>query len=86
MKIAYDIFKYILFDENVWTSITISLKFVPKGPIDNKSALVHVMAWRWTGKKLIYWPSSPTHIYDTRGKLNNQIRNFFLLHILFSLL
>ena len=26
-----------------------SLKFVPKGPIDNKSALVQVMAWRRTG-------------------------------------
>ena len=29
----------------------ISLKFVPKGPIDNKAALVQVMAWRWTGDK-----------------------------------
>ena len=28
-------------------SISISLKFVPKGQIDNKSALVQVMAWRW---------------------------------------
>ena len=31
--------------------IRISLKFVPKGPIDNKSALVQVMAWRRTGDK-----------------------------------
>ena len=30
-------------------SIRISLKFVPKGPIDNKSALVQVMAWCRTG-------------------------------------
>ena len=28
-----------------------SLKFVPKGPINNKPALVQVMAWRWTGDK-----------------------------------
>ena len=29
----------------------ISLKFVPNGPIDNKSALFQVMAWRRTGTK-----------------------------------
>ena len=31
--------------------IRISLKFGPKGPIDNKAALVQVMAWRRTGDK-----------------------------------
>ena len=49
MKIT-DIFKSI-FNEGVWISITISLKFVPKGPIDYKSALVQVMAWHRTGEK-----------------------------------
>ena len=32
-------------------SIQISMKFVPKGPIANKSALFQVMAWRRTGDK-----------------------------------
>ena len=50
MKITDDIFKSI-FNESVWISITISLKFVPKGPIDYKSALVQVMAWHRTGEK-----------------------------------
>ena len=31
--------------------IPILLKFVPKGPIDNKSELVQVMTWRRTGEK-----------------------------------
>ena len=31
--------------------IPISVKFVPKGAINNKSALVQVVAWRWTGDK-----------------------------------
>ena len=31
--------------------ILIWLKFIPKGEIDNKAALVHVMAWHWTGNK-----------------------------------
>ena len=29
----------------------ISLKFVPKGPIENNSALVPIMAWRQIGDK-----------------------------------
>ena len=43
---ANDIFKRIFFNENVWISIKISLKFVPKGPINNIPALVQIMAWR----------------------------------------
>ena len=35
-----DIFKCIFLYENVWISIKISLKFVPKGPINNIPALV----------------------------------------------
>ena len=53
MKITDDIFKSI-FNESVWISITtctISLKFIPKGPIDYKLALVQVVAWHRTGEK-----------------------------------
>ena len=38
-------------NENLVLLIRISLKFVPKGLIDNKSAFVQVMAWRWTSDK-----------------------------------
>ena len=37
---ADDISKYIFLNKNVWNPIEISLKFVPKGPIDNIPALV----------------------------------------------
>ena len=37
---ADDIFKCIFLIENVWIPIEISLKFVPKGPIDHIPALV----------------------------------------------
>ena len=37
---ADDIFKCIFLNENVWIPIEISLKFVPKGPINNIPALV----------------------------------------------
>ena len=46
-----DIFKCIFLNKNVSISIKISLKFVPKGPINNIPALVQIMAWRRPGDK-----------------------------------
>ena len=46
-----DIFKRIFLNKNVWISIKISLKFVPKGPINNIPPLVQMMAWRRPGDK-----------------------------------
>ena len=46
-----DIFKRLFMNKKLCIFIRISLKFVSKGPIDNKSALVQVMAWRRTGDK-----------------------------------
>ena len=51
-----DIFNSIFLNENVWTPIKISLKFVPKGLINNISALVHIMAWRRPGDKPLSEP------------------------------
>ena len=57
-------FKRIFLNENAEFRFQFSLKFVPKGPIDNKSALVQAMAWRRTGDKplpepvLIYWTNT----------------------------
>ena len=46
-----DTLKRIFVNENVRISIKISLKFVPKGPINNISTLVQIMAWRRSGDK-----------------------------------
>ena len=48
---ADNIFKCIFMKDMFNVLIQISLKFVPLGPIDNKSALVLVMAWRRPGGK-----------------------------------
>ena len=53
---ADDIFKGIFLNENVWILIKISLKFVPKGPINNIPALVQMMAWRRIGDKPLSEP------------------------------
>ena len=46
-----NIFKGIFLNENVWISIEISLKCVPKGPINNIPALVQIMAGHQPGDK-----------------------------------
>ena len=51
LHFADDIFKRIFFNENVGISIKISLKFVPKGPINKIPALFQIMAWRRPGDK-----------------------------------
>ena len=65
------IFKCILVNENVWIIIKISLKFVPKGPINNIPALVQMIngfalvrrhAVIWTSGGIDYW-----HIYASLG-------------------
>ena len=52
--LADDIFKHNFLNENIRISIQISLKFVPKGVIDNMSALVQVMAWHLTDDKPLH--------------------------------
>ena len=69
-----DIFKCIFLNENVWIVIKISLKFVPKGPINNIPALVQIMAWRRPGDKPLSEPmvvSLLTHICVTRPQWVN---------------
>ena len=49
-------FKCIFLNESDRILIEISLKFVPRSLIDNKPALVRVMAWRRTGDKPLSEP------------------------------
>ena len=58
------IFKCIFLNENDRIRIQISMKYVPRSPIDNKTALVQVMAWRRTGDKPLPWPMM-TQFIDT---------------------
>ena len=46
-----DIFKCIFLNETIGILIEISLKFVPRGPINNIPALVQIMAWHKPGGK-----------------------------------
>ena len=66
---ADDTFKPVFVNENIRISIKISLKFVPKVPINNIPALVHIMARRRPGDKPLSKPMMvclPTHICVTR--------------------
>ena len=73
---ADDTFKRIFLNENVIISTEISLKFVPKGPINNIPALVQIMAWRRSGDKPLSEPvmvSLLTHICVTRPQWVNWV-------------
>ena len=56
--------------------LDISLKVVPKGPINNIAALIQVMAWRRSGDKPLSEPMMvrlPTHISFTRPQRVNTL-------------
>ena len=56
--------------------IKISMKFVPRGPINNIPALVQIMAWRRPGGKPLSEPilvRLPTHICVTRPQWVNML-------------
>ena len=62
-------FKCIFLNKNVWISLKISLKFVPKVRINNLPALVQITAWCRPGDKPLSEPmmvSLLTHICVTR--------------------
>ena len=86
-----DIFNCILVNENVWISIKISLKFIPKDPINNVPALVQILAWRRPGDKPISEPmmiSLLTHKCVTRLQLVKTFYcwqySYYFLYLTFS--
>ena len=78
-RFADDTFKRIFLNENGRIFIKISLRFVPKGPINNNPALVQIMAWRQSGNKPLSEPmmvSLLTHICITRPQWVKPILTF----------
>ena len=63
--LADDIFKSIFSNENDRIPFPISLKFVPRSPIDDNPAWVHVMAWHRIGDRPLSEPMMLqfTHAY-----------------------
>ena len=56
LHFADDISRCIFANEKLCIIVIISLKFVPKGPIDKKQALVQIMAWWRIGHKPLFEP------------------------------
>ena len=70
-------FECFFLNKDVSIVITISVKFVPKGPIDNIPALVQIMAWHCPGNKPLselMMVSLPMHICVTRPQQVNTFR------------
>ena len=51
MAAIWQTFSNAFFNENVYISIKISMKFVPNGPINDIPALVQIMVWCRPGDK-----------------------------------
>ena len=86
--LADEIFKRIFLKENVRISIKISLKFVPRSPIDNMPALFQIMAWRRPGDKPLSEPMMarlPTHICVPRPQwVKSRIRYSYLAYAVYN--
>ena len=85
--LADDIFKCIFLNENDRILIQISLKFVPRIPIDNKAVLVQVMAWCRAGTKPLsktMMVTLLTHICVTRPQWVKRAGS--LIHIVLTTL
>ena len=54
--IFHTTFRIFFLNENAWIAFTLSLKFVPKGPINNIPELVHIIAWGRIGDKPWFEP------------------------------
>ena len=67
---ADDSIKWIFLNENTWISLKVSLKFVPRGPINNIPTLVWITAERCPGDKPMM-VSLPTHICVIRPRWVN---------------
>ena len=63
-----DFSKCFFMNENCCIPIQISVKFVPKGSIDNMPALVEKMAWRILGDKPL---SAPLMAYFTDAYMHH---------------
>ena len=67
--------EFIFLNENVLILIKLSMKFIPKGPTNNISALDQIMAWRRPGNKPLSQPMMIillVHICTTRPQWVNK--------------
>ena len=81
---ADDIFKRILLNENVWISLVISLKFVPKVRINNITSLVQIMAWRRPGAKPLSEPMMASLLTHMRHPVSYIVVSPSLLNVFIS--
>ena len=62
---TWDTFKYISLNEDVWISLKIPLKVVPKVQINSIPALVQIMAWCQPDHYLNQWWLNYWRIYQS---------------------
>ena len=83
-----DIFKCIFLNENIGISLKMSLKFIPKGPVNNITALVRLGAGQWTSHYLNQWRLVYWRIYASLGlnELNTVLNDAWCFEIRYEYL
>ena len=77
--IADDIFRCIFVNEKFFILIKITLKFVPKGPVDNNPAVVQIMAWRRIGDKPLSEPMLTLHEVIVDDRMRYMYNGIFII-------
>ena len=78
---ADDIFKCIFWNENVWISIKISLKFVPNGPINNiplSEAMMVNLKFSWNIPVSAAERSKIRHLPKQKSTIHTFIISFYI--------
>ena len=83
---ADNIFNCIFLNENLSIVIKISLKFVPKGPINNILSLVQIMACRQQGDKPLSEPMVVSLLMDICGIQPQWVKPLLLPYAYFVIL
>ena len=79
-----DVFKCISLSENKWIQMKFSLKFVPKGTIDNIPALVQIMAWHQPGHKPLSEPMMVSLLLLYAPLSLNELNKYNLIFFIFQ--
>ena len=79
-------FEMVFFNENIWVSIKISLNFVPKGQINNISALVQIMAWRPPGIKPLSEPMMASLLTHASLGFNELTHYYHMVSWIFAII
>ena len=78
------ILKRILLNENVWISLKISLRFVPKVPVNDIPSLIQIMAWHRPSDKPLFEPMMVSLLTQISSPGLNELKSKLVQVLLYN--